>query len=457
MKKFKKNAGGEKIIPAPPVKLPPPTSHTVHYVGSVEIKSFTHSSDLLDNVLEKLHKRQSKWTGNALQVKTLGEQDNCSLGHTIEVLNSPKSPVVTISNESGTVRDSDNTMETTAENLKAARQVEMNFAENPNPSDSRSISSQSIQFLTDRQTHVTREESCDVSIRLTRATPERMFYDEDVRNGRWEGEGRKETELGMKTASTQPSNAALSGMEDQPPQYSSDVDDNLSDSPSSTPCTTPEPAAVEDLTPTDGITPVHSDSTLLHKVNVRLELVDQENRPSSCPPLEPGDMAEENCADDSERLEVDGGIEDGKVELEPEAVLKLPLRSYTSDALVKRGSRRRESAGMAEGRKALVRSRSFERPRSKTHDAVEARTWEDEPDIGFDTLPELQSLQECSLFQSLGQGEKGGGGRGGRGVKGREEVRLVISPNMVQVVRTQSSKVILRRTIRSIACCAQVI
>ena len=469
MKKFRSNAGGEKVVQSPPVKQPPPTctNHTVHYVGSVEIPSFTQSSDLLDNVLEKLRKRQRSLAGNAMAVKKCIELDDCSSGDSMEVLTSPKSPVLTISNESGTVQDTNNTIEVTAENFKAEKLVEMNSVGNPDPSDSRSISSQSITSLTDRQMHMTREESCDVSIKLTRATPERMFYDEEdkvVREREREG-GKVVTDgdWAVKTALNQPPDVASSGVEEQPPLYGSDIDDNLSDSPSSTSCTTPEPAAVEDLTPAGGITPVHSDFKLLHKVDVRLELVDGDDRPSSCPPLE-GDMAEENCVDDGESLEVDGGTEDGKTELEPECdetILKIPLRSSTSDAHIKRGvSGRGESEDKEEGRRALVRSRSFERPRtqpSRTSETVEGEAWEDEPDIGFDTLPELQSLQESSVFQALGGRLQGvGGGGGGRGVRGREEVRLVISPNMVQVVKTQSSKVILRRTIRSIACCAQV-
>ena len=63
-------------------------------------------------------------------------------------------------------------------------------AERSPDGDSQSISSQSIPSLTDRQMHMTKEDSCDVSIILTRTTPERMFSDEgDVGGRRCEGGG----------------------------------------------------------------------------------------------------------------------------------------------------------------------------------------------------------------------------------------------------------------------------
>ncbi len=76
----------------------------------------------------------------------------------------------------------------------------------------------------------------------------------------------------------------------------------------------------------------------------------------------------------------------------------------------------------------------------------------------FDTLPELANLKSSTEFQALSGG--GGGGGGGAGREGREvavqKVCLVFSGVSVVVTVEQTHHVILKKSIKSIACCAQV-
>ena len=53
MKKLRASAQGDGEATPTTANLPPPTSHVVYYVGSVGVRSSTHSSDLLDSLLEK--------------------------------------------------------------------------------------------------------------------------------------------------------------------------------------------------------------------------------------------------------------------------------------------------------------------------------------------------------------------------------------------------------------------
>ena len=53
MKKLRTSARGDSEATPTTANLPPPTSYVVHYVGSVGVRSSTHSSDLLDSLLEK--------------------------------------------------------------------------------------------------------------------------------------------------------------------------------------------------------------------------------------------------------------------------------------------------------------------------------------------------------------------------------------------------------------------
>lgn len=61
MKKLKTSAKGEGVAAPSATDLPPPTSHMVHYVASLRVESSAHSSDLLDQLLEKhSHRRRRK-------------------------------------------------------------------------------------------------------------------------------------------------------------------------------------------------------------------------------------------------------------------------------------------------------------------------------------------------------------------------------------------------------------
>lgn len=72
----------------------------------------------------------------------------------------------------------------------------------------------------------------------------------------------------------------------------------------------------------------------------------------------------------------------------------------------------------------------------------------------FDTLPELANLKSSTEFQALSL--KTGGEEGG-GKEGRvQRVRLVFSGVSVVVSAEQDQHIILKKPIKSIACCAQV-
>ena len=80
----------------------------------------------------------------------------------------------------------------------------------------------------------------------------------------------------------------------------------------------------------------------------------------------------------------------------------------------------------------------------------------------FDTLPELANLKSSMEFQALSLKRGGvggeGGGEGGKEAQGPrvQRVRLVFSGVSVVVTAEQNQDVILKKSIRSIACCAQV-
>lgn len=430
MKKFRMNAKGDRVSTPSPTNLPPPTTHNMDYVGNVELKSSasTRSNDLLDIVLEKFHKRQRKTSrneGRVPQLKRFSQIDDGSSGDSMEVLNPPKSSANFKTTES----------DATQEPSSDSHSVEMTSSEAPTPleavsvshseqgPDRDSISSQSIPSLTDRQMFMTKEDSCDVSILLTRATPERMF-DVDVVEGEEEGEGEREGESlpgpppGKDSLDSTPNtedgeqslqnsepltpNLSTPGGSDttsQDPEgqlYNSDESDSHA-TESSASCMTPDPLG--DVTPTGISTPVDSDPRI------------------------------------------------------SSAALNSSMRSSSSADNLSSKQCESERSELKECRKGVVRSHSFERPRP-TQNEGDGRggrkgVENEETDIGYDTLPELKSLDQTSEFKALGSPSRSG-------KRGREEVRLVISPNMVEVVQVKSSKVILRRTIRSIVCCAQV-
>ena len=274
-----------------------------------------------------------------------------------------------------------------------------------------------------------REDSCDVSIRLTRATPEKLFRDE----GEIEGQGEEETE-GGEEGERAVEKEEVEGGETEVEKlltllpdggaefvYNSDNDDDSHTTGSSTSCNTPDPTGrVGDLTPTNGVTPAYSDPKLFDG-HQRLLVQEREERPASCPPP-PVDHTK-NIGDNPEREKEDG-----------------PGFQATSELNNEGGTPPYEVEGGARPVDGL--------PHTLQNGAME------EVDSSFDTLPELTSLRDTPQFKALGRPGSGEGGGGGG--EGGEEVRLVIAPNMVQVVSADGSKVILRRTIRSIACCTQV-
>ena len=413
MQKFKLRAKGDHVIrPSPTTKQPSQTTHTVHYVCSVDVQSSTHSSDLLDNILEKYHRRRHKLSRKGQRTETrLQEEEGGSLAKSTAVTNS--TIVGTSEEETSEYRAAEVVSEVPKLiGTSAAKDADRS----PDCGDAQSVSSQtpSLPSLTDRQVHMTREDSCDVSIKLTRATPERMFCHEDDEKRREWGEGEPEGG-GEKEGYIEEEDYSVPVVDDTSTQHSDkDSDDDFSDSHSSTSCTTaatPDPGAAEEHTPNDDITPVE-DSRLLHNERsvLRLRIRDLEERPASCPPLELGAMTDEprvSCKDEKMRRAGErqgSGAKEGEVEGE--------------------GVGEGEVEGEGEG--------------------------EEETDVGFDTLPELDSLQQSPMFRSLGSPTRSEGDT----EREEDEVRLIISPNMVQVVR--GSKVILRRTIRSIACCTQV-
>ena len=68
----------------------------------------------------------------------------------------------------------------------------------------------------------------------------------------------------------------------------------------------------------------------------------------------------------------------------------------------------------------------------------------------FDTLPELASLKSTTEFQALSL--KGSA----EGLRSPQKVRLLFSGTNVVVVTDQTEDIVLRKSIRNIACCAQV-
>ena len=529
MKKFKMTAKGDRATSPSPANLPPPADYSVHYVGSMEIESAAPSSELLDNALEKFRRRQRKLNRkevSAPHLRKFSEQEEGSSGDSVEVLDPLKSAAVSNSpNVSNVAKESaaissavKTTSTTTSSKVSRPGPVEVTLAnsENSPEADSQSISSQSIQSLTDRQMHMTREDSCDVAITLTRATPDRGGggLGNDTREGTKEGAGEREGEVGKEDVDSggmetfvQNLQRGSKGTENEEPflqyiieppsptvstpggseaasslgpaievLYHSDADENLSDShttgsASSTSCTTPDPL-LGDSTPTDSLTPTHSNPTMFQRQNLKLKLLkQQDDRPTSCPPLEPDYATEEVSIPFGEEEEEEGkllktGEEEGEMDGERKAnrereysegeIVSSPIRpSASDDNIMSRvvGSVGSRVEGKKQRRKIMGRSRSFERPRTQQHKGRVAQKGVEETDVGFDTLPELKNLQKSPEFLALGDRSHSGGRKwGGRG----RAVRLVISPAMVQVIESKYSAVILKRTIRSIACCAQV-
>ena len=261
------------------------------------------------------------------------------------------------------------------------------------------------------QRGVRRDDSCDVSIRLTRATPERLFRDEGEIEGQ-EGDKEEEEEGAVKKEEVDGETEFVCNSDD----------DDSHTTGSSTSCNTPDPTGLAgDLTPTNGVTPAYSDPKLFHEDHQRLLIQEREERPASCPPP-PVDHSEEI----SEEIERE--------------TQQSPSSSATNNELSYEGG---PPLNEAEGGVIPVEG-SGQLLHTLQNGAL------GEVDSSFDTLPELTSLRDTPQFRALAAGE------GGRGGAGEEVVRLVIAPNMVQVLSADGSKVILRRTIRSIACCTQV-
>lgn len=262
-----------------------------------------------------------------------------------------------------------------------------------------------------------REDSCDVSIRLTRATPERMFRDEEEIEGQGEdGVGERDEVDGEAEIEK-----SLDLLPDRGTEfvYNSDNDDDSPTTGSSTSCNTPDPASlVGDLTPTNGVvTPVYSDPKLFQEPQHQKFLFREQERPASCPPppVDHGENSSKNSA--------------GDVKTESKEENEIQSISATSNH---EGS---APADAVDGKAGPVT------------EPLDKQLQNGATDSGFDTLPELESLRETPQFKALGAREGGGEG---------EVVKFVISPNMVQVFSADGSKVILRRTIRSIVCCTQV-
>lgn len=486
MKRFKMNVAKAKPpVLTTPINLPPPTTHTVEYVGSVDVQTSTYSSDLLDKLLEKfLRKRQRKLSrkGMVSQLKRFRDrEDRPSSSESTEILHPLVSSITSesiqlASPHTTSSTDAHSTTEGTcssfsvgADGLVPSDMSLVSTSEKDlDPCDSVSMSSQSIPSLTDRQMHMTREDSCDVSIKLTRATPERMCFDEAKegieREGRKEREGKVEEREGRKGREVDDEIDLGDIISDKPTVPSSekeaeclyssdDDDDNLSDSHttgSSTSCNTPDPTLLTgDLTPTDSLNQIQSHSRLtFHEQNPRLKISEQDNRPSSCPPFNP---VEDNVKSTEKETEENTNSSE---------TTKSSFSTYNSHTLSERDELDSQTDHQTleqhcNGFEDLYRLQVNE---EGSPELVQKRGREGR-DAGFDILPpEMNSLHQSPYFRALGGNHAIKNVEGGRvgGVRGREEVKLVISPNMVQVVSAESSKVILRRTIRSIACCTQV-
>ena len=479
MKKFKMKATVDPPPPMPPVNLPPPTTHTLHYVGSVRVQTSTYSSDLLDKMLGKfLRKRQRKLSrkgggggrgggGGGGGVRILAqlrrlrerEEQQPSSGESTEILHPLESSITSDSVQLATSRVS-TLVEFTAPPVSTEVRVPCEMSsiiakKSPEPGDSASMSSRSIPSLTDRQVHMTHGDSCEVSIKLTRATPERMFAPEEEEGeeeegGEGEGGEGEEVDLGDLVVDK----STLQCLDRDGDVYSSDNDDNDSHTTgSSTSCTTPDPAQLAgDLTPTDSITPSNS-RLAFHERNPRAELVEEEDqRPSSCPPLNTSSAC--HSGDVGGAWEEETLVGSGEREEETESIETVTNSGVYSLVLEREGV---DGGGGGGGGGGNHRGENCKYQRT----VPLVRSREEETDASFDTLPQLDSLQQSPLFQALSgpaleSSRESGEGGGGGGRRGREEVRLVISPNMVEVHTADSSKMFLRRTIRSVACCTQV-
>lgn len=73
----------------------------------------------------------------------------------------------------------------------------------------------------------------------------------------------------------------------------------------------------------------------------------------------------------------------------------------------------------------------------------------------FDTLPELANLKSSTEFQALSMSVSGSG-TGVATVQSQQKVRLLFSGVSVVVAVEQTQHIILKKSIRNIACCAQV-
>ena len=230
----------------------------------------------------------------------------------------------------------------------------------------------------------------------------------------------------------------------------SDDDEDSHTTGSTTSCNTPDPTTTTpvggDIALKNGISPTNSDPKLFQEQqSMRLLTGEMVERPASCPPL---DQNEGTPEENGMAGEGNGEAEDTESDWGTRNA-----RESTRECGGLRSVQSRDSGGLAGeiGGHSVPVQVSEQETVQQNGGREGERT--DEPDTGFDTLPELNLLRNSPQFKALGSDGEGRQLR--RKVGGaNEEVGLVISPNVVQVV--EGSKVILRRTIRSIVCCTQV-
>ena len=355
--------------------------------------------------------------------------------------------------------------------------------------------------VTDLQRPLNEEETAEVAIRVTRATPERNgliveAVGERAAMGEMDGE-EEEVEEGVDGRETEGSDSPgvgqrSGGCPSPPTAHSSSPTSSVpntstalssigpgiqviytlgteagyqtSSSIGSSASTTPDlPRASSPSRPATSFCKSCQDSGLM------LQFSDPEERAVSCPPLESaaykteevsvaiGDGEEEGSEemdeDEEEEEEEEGDVERRKLT----DALKSPVTSSSSTGnLLGRENKERKNS--------LSRSKSFEQPRARRignfadHAAEENGRAKDEVDREFDTLPELLLLQGSQDFQSLGRlssGPSSPSNSCGQEREGRA-VCLAVSSAVVSIRSERTSKILFRRTTRSIFSCAQV-
>ena len=505
MKKFKENARSHRKPNPSPTSRSPAAEHHVHYVGKVKVSSPSLTVGI-DRAVEKLLKRRKKLKKHPVSAPSLqssSNQDEGSSETSNGFLNQSDQ------RESPETGDSAFSSITEAKLWSGSDQPAGDEgSERTSPSiinglteTRKSPDTNSTGSATDLQRPLNEgEETTEVAIMVTRATPERNGLIVEAANKKRERAAMREVngekEEGVNGRETEgsesPGAEQRSGESPSPPiahassptssvpttsaalssigpgiqviyTLGTEAGYQTSSSIGSSASTTPDlPRASSPARPATSFCKSCRDSGLM------LQFSDLEERAVSCPPLESAvyKTEEVNVAigdgEEEGSEETDGDEKEEEVDVERRKIadaLKSPIASSSSTGNLL-GRRNRER------RNSLNRSKSFEQPRASQirnfaeHAAQENGRAKDEVDGEFDTLPELLLLQGSQDFQALGQLSSGpsspDSSRGCGPERYGKVVCLVVSSVVVSIRSERTGKILFRRTTRSIFSCAQV-